>query len=440
MRRIRASALGLVVGLMASAVWPGQAAAQGSGAWGRVSFFTSASQSTAEGSDEDRSLAEVVTTLTYHSAVSPDSMLEFGVDGRFAGYTVEERDPRVSLYEAWAGTRLLDGALRLRVGNLWLTELGGLGAVGGGLAEYGHDLGHGRLRVAAFGGLEPTPYEAGYVSDVTRYGGYVAFDGRGALRSTLGYVLVRNGGLTERSVLSTTNYLPVGPRVFVYQAAEVDLQGPGSQGDGGLSYFFVNGRVRATQMVELQGVYHRGRSVDARTITQDQLNGRPVPPSVLEGLLFESWNGRVTLSLARGLRLYGGYGQDRSDETSDAVDRINVGGSASNLFGSGIDATVSLYRMDRGQPGSYDSWYASVGRSLGSRVYLTGDYTSSVSIVRFLDGDGILIESRPHTDRYSVTAIVNLTRAVSLLATGEHTADDSYDENRLLAGLTYRLH
>jgi len=440
MRRIRRWALVLAAGLVAFAASASQAAAQAAGAWGRVSFFTSAAQSTAAGSDEDRSLAELVTTLTYHSAVEPDAQLEFGVDARFAGYTVEERDPRVSLYEAWAGTRLLDGALRLRAGNLWLTELGGLGAIGGGLAEFGHDAGSGRLRVGAFGGLEPRPYEAGYVSDVTRYGGYVAFDGRGALRSTLGYVLIRNGGLTERSVLSTTNYVPVGPRVFVYQAAEVDLQGPGGQGDGGLTYFFVNGRVRATEMVELQGVYHRGRSIDARTIAQDQINGRPVPPSVLEGLLFESWNGRVTLSLGRGLRVYGGYGQDRNDETSDAVDRINVGGSASNILGTGIDATVSLYRMDRGQPGSYDSWYASAGRSLGSRVYLTGDYTSSLSVVRFLGGDGIVIESRPHTDRYSVTTIVNLTRAVSLLATAEHTADDTYSENRVLAGLTYRLH
>jgi hypothetical protein len=421
---------------------PTPAAAEGnpaSPAWGRVAFFTTTSQDTPNGGDASQAFSEYVTSVTYHSAVSADTPLEFGFDGRFAGYSADRRDPQSSLFEAWAGARLMDGALRVRGGNLWLTELGGLGAIGGGFAEYGRPAGRGRLRIAGFGGLEPKAYEAGYVEDVTRAGGYVAYDGPGTLRSALGYVLIRNGGLTERSVLSTTNYVPAGRRVFVYQAAEVDLQGPAGQGSGGLTYFFVNGRAAATSRLDVQGTYHRGHSIDARTITLDQLAGRPVPTQALEGYLFESWSSRITVTAARGIRLYGGYGQDRNDQDSEPASRITAGGSASNLLGSGIDATVSLYRIDRGAPGSYDSWYVSIGRSIGSRTYLTGDYNSALSAVRTTVSGDFVVESRPRTDRFSVSAIVNATRLLSFIVTAERTDDDAYSESRVLAGITCRL-
>jgi hypothetical protein len=432
--------LAVATGLLA--LGAGGAAAQTpptSPAWGRVAFFTTASQDAPREGDTSQSFAEYVTTVTYHSAVPADTSLEFGFDGRFAGYSVERRGAGTSIFEAWAGARLLDGALRVRGGNLWLTELGGLGSIGGGVAEYGRAAGKGRLRVAGFGGLEPKTYEAGYVEDVTRAGGYLAYDGPGTLRSALGYVLIRHAGLTERSVLSTTNYLPAGRRVFVYQAAEVDLQGPAGQGSGGLTYFFVNGRAAATSRVDVQGTYHRGHSIDARTITLDQLAGRPVPTRLLEGYLFESWSGRVTVTAARGVRLYAGYGQDRNDRDSEPASRVTLGGSASNLLGSGLDTTVSLYRIDRGAPGSYDSWYVSIGRSIGSRTYVSGDYNSSLSVVRTASTGDFVVESRPRTDRFSVSAIINATRLLSFLVTAERTTDDAYTESRVLAGISCRL-
>ena len=300
-------------------------------------------------------------------------------------------------------------------------------------------MARGALRFAGFGGLEPKVYEAGYVQDVKRFGGYAAFDGDALRRHVVGYVLVRDATLTERSVLSSTNYVPFGKRVFVYGALEYDLTGPGGQGSGGLTYFFANARAAATKRIDLQGAYHRGRSIDARTITTDQLNGRPISPKSLEGLLFESAGGRVTVEVIRGLRVYAGYGQDKTNRDSDPTDRLTLGGSASNIARTGMDATMSLSRIDRGTAGTYDSWYISVGRTLGRRVYLTGEYSSSLSVLRFTGSDGFIVETRPETRRVSLTSIVNLGRTWSVLATIERTDDQAADELRVLSGLTYRL-
>ncbi len=60
--------------------------------------------------------------------------------------------------------------------------------------------------------------------------------------------------------------------------------------------------------------------------------------------------------------------------------------------------------MDRGASGSYDAWYASVGRSLGRRIYLTGDYSSSLSIYHFTSTTGFLLETRPLTRRFACRA------------------------------------
>jgi hypothetical protein len=81
----------------------------------------------------------------------------------------------------------------------------------------------------------------------------------------------------------------------------------------------------------------------------------------------------------------------------------------------------------------------SAGRSLGARVYVSGDYSSSAAIVRFTGSDGIQIENRPQTDRVSGSAIVNLNRTVSLLVTGEYAIEKTISEARLLAGITYRI-
>ena len=98
--------------------------------------------------------------------------------------------------------------------------------------------------------------------------------------------------------------------MFIYQAAEVDLSGPGGEGSGGLTYFFVNARVAPAKRADIQFTYHRGRSIDARSITDDLLNGRPVPAKTLDGFLFESIGARLTVEVAKGVRVFAGYGQD----------------------------------------------------------------------------------------------------------------------------------
>ena len=39
--------------------------------------------------------------------------------------------------------------------------------------------------------------------------------------------------------------------------------------------------------------------------------------------------------------------------------------------------------------GSYLSLYVSVGREIGNLVYVTGDYSTSLSVVRYLRTDGL---------------------------------------------------
>ena len=161
----------------------------------------------------------------------------------------------MSLYDAYAGVRLRGGTIGIRGGQMWLNDLGGLGSVGGGMVEFAQRKrpGGGRWRAALFGGFEPRIQEVGYVNNVTKVGGLVAYDGAGMRRHVVGFVHIRDQGLTERSVLSFTNYLPLGKQVFVYQAAEYDLAGPGIPSTGALTYFFANGRVRRQPLDRVAG-------------------------------------------------------------------------------------------------------------------------------------------------------------------------------------------
>jgi hypothetical protein len=409
--------------------------------WARVSFFTHAANTTQD-DGSSVSFSEVITNVAAHSAQRPDGGFEYGLDARFGAYpSSEDREQRVSIYDAYVAQRLAGGRLLVKGGQMWLNDLGALGSVGGGLVEY-RQAGSGsglRWRAGVFGGVEPKILELGYVTGVRKLGGYVAVDGNGARKHVVGYVNIRNETLTERSVVTMTNYIPVRQQVFVYQALEYDLSGPGGQGDGGLTYFFVNARVAPVRRADLQFTYHHGRSIDARSITDDILNGRPVNARTLEGYLFESVNGRVTVEVLKNLRVFAGYGQDKNGSGDDATGRVTFGLFSSDLFGTGIDLNVSDYRYHRGTESSYDSWYVSVGRSLGSKLYLTGEYSSSLSVLRYTQSSGLVIETRPSTDRFGANALVYLSRRLSLLVTGEHTTGDAYDENRVLAGLVCRF-
>jgi len=425
-------------GLVLGGPLAGRATAQTSRAWGRLSFFTDSARVT-PGPEGGASLTTFIGTATYRSAELAGDGVEFAVDSRGAGYSREERDPRVSVYEAWMGVRRRGGRLAVRGGHLWIADLGALGSLAGAQVEWRSAASGRRVRIGGFGGLEPRVLELGYARDVRRYGGYVTVEGDGFRRHTAGYVTIRHGALTERSVLTTTNYVPVGRRVFIYQSAEVDLRGPGGQGRGGLAYAFANARVTPARRLDVQATYHRGRSIDARTITQDILDGRPVADKALEGLLFESLSTRVTVEIVRGTRVHATIGRDRTSHDSESARRLGAGVHVSNLARTGVDAAATYSRIDRGLSGTYDAYYVSVGRSIGPRVYLSGDYTSSLSLVRFTRSNGLIVETRPETDRLSGSAVVNVTSRVSLLLTVDRTAEVASTEHRVLAGLSYRL-
>ena len=409
--------------------------------WARVSFYANVASTTgADGSSS--SFSELVTNVAAQSVLHSGNGFEYGLDARFGAYpSTDDRDPRTSVYDAFVAQRLMDGRVLVKAGQMWLNDLGGLGSVGGALVEVRQSADTTRLRWRAggFGGVEPEIMDVGYVSGVKKFGGYFALEGNGAQRSVVGYINVRNEDLTERSVLSFTNYIPVQQSVFIYQAAEVDLTGPGGEGSGGLTYFFVNARVAPTKRADIQATYHRGRSIDARSITDDLLNGRPVPAKTLDGFLYESIGARLTVEVARGFRVFAGYGQDKNDRDADPMDRVSFGVYTSNLFGTGVDINVTDYRYQRGSASSYDSWYVSAGRSFGSRLYLSGEYTTSLSVLRYAREDGFLVESRPQTDRFGASANIYLSRTLSLLVVADYTRDEGYKETRLLSGLSVRF-
>jgi hypothetical protein len=427
--------------LLASLLAAVTASAQGSPGWGRVSFFTNAS-STALDAGGSNSLTEMIGTFTVESRTGEEAAYEYRADLRLAGYPGGTgRARRVSIYDAYVGARFGGGRYGVRAGQMWLNDLGGLGSVGGGLFEVRGPArpGRGRWRAGVFGGLEPKILEAGYEQDIVKAGGLVAWDGNGARRHVLGYVHLRDRGRTERSTLVATNFLPVGRKLFVYQAAQYELGGPGISGSGTLGYLFATARYTASSFLELQGSYHRGRSIDQRTLLRDQLDGRPVLPRALEGLRFESASGRVTVTVARGVRFYGGYGRDRNNRDDRSTDRITYGLFVADLAGTGLDVSASDSRTAGANGRSFNSWYVSLGRSLGSRLYLTGDYGSSLSVLRFVSGDGFTIETRPRTRRASVSSTVRLPRQMSLLATLERVLDDDATQTRLLSGISYRF-
>ncbi len=179
---------------------------------------------------------------------------------------------------------------------------------------------------------------------------------------------MRDASLTERSVLTTTNFIPIGRKVFVYQAAEYDVQAPAGQGRKGLSYFFGNARITPNDRVEFQASYNRGRSVDARSLSEDVLAGRAVTQQSIEGLLYESIGGRATVEVVHRVRVYAGYSRDKNNRDAEATGRTLVGAYASNVAHSGFDVTASDNLMERPQGQSYHSRYVSVGRQLGRGV------------------------------------------------------------------------
>ena len=406
---------------------------------GRFSLYSTLSNSKPTGGTS-RNYSEFVFSFALQGPQLEGNGWEYGIDMRSSVYPSSQRDSRFSIYDAYFGLRTLDGSLAVRGGQMWLNELGGLGSFGGVMAEWRQprEKRSNRLRIGGFFGYEPEILDFRYAPGVKKFGGYLAIDGQDSRRHVIGLVSIKNSGLTERTVLTTTNFVPVARRFFLYQGAEIDLVGPAGNGSGKLSYFFTNARYRPIRFFELQGTFHRGRSTDARTITQDYLDGRPISPQALEGLLFESAGGRAWVNLPGRIRLFGGYTRSKNNRSDSSMGRTNFGLIIPDLLQSGFDLNISGTRMKRAGT-SNNSWNASLGRNIGRRVYLSGEYTSSLSVLRVLSTDNILIETRPRLQRYMLSGLFHLTRIVSLSLTAEHLRDDSVTETRIMSGLVYRF-
>lgn len=417
---------------------PNPAAAQAIPADGRFALFTSfASRESSTGTTTDST--EIIARFSI-SGDQPGGIFEYAFDGRFATYPSSERDERASIYEAFVGLHTRDRQWNLRLGQMWLGELGGLASVGGVLGEYRQPTASaiGRWRFGAFAGLELSPYELEYLDEIHKGGVYAALDGDHGRQHILGWVLVRNHDLTERSVVVFNNFIPFGKSVTLYEALQYDTQGPAGLGDAELSYIFGNLRWRISKVVELQGTYHRGQSVDARTITDDVVSGRPVDPARLEGLLFESARARVMVRPLRWLSVWAGYSNDRDNRGDESSNRFQIGASARRLFGVPLDVSVTSTQTDRGGD-SYDSLWASVGYAFGPKVYLTLDYYDTLSVYTIGDGSGGTIEVRPNSERLSLSGNINLSRTFGLLVTLEHTDHSDFTEIRALTGLIVRF-
>ena len=409
---------------------------------GRVSVYVSGAK-TSQTDGPGYNYGDVMTAVSYELSDRETDGVEYGLDMRHAAYSVQGRAPRVSIYTGFVGTRLAGGALKARVGHLWLDDLGGLGAVAGAHVE-GRSAstipttGLGRWRAGAFGGLEPNVYTFGYGESVRKVGAYGALEGGRGRRHVAGYVNIHNGAITERSVLTVTNYLPVGP-VSVYQAAEYDLSPTaGGRGHDGLTYFFSNARVNVSRRLELLGTVSRGRSVDTRGLSDDIQAGRPVSQQSLDGLRYESMGARATVEVLPRVRVNAGYSRDKNNRDDAPTGRWQFGAFAANTFGTGLDVTLSDNRTAR-PDGSYHSTYASLGRELGPRIYATAEYSTALSQVRFVRGDGLIIDSRPETRRAGINGSILLWRSTSLLVSAERTTGNDYQELRMLAGITVRM-
>jgi hypothetical protein len=407
-------------------------------AYGRIAFYSQSANSFLDDGTQNP-YQELATTFSLQSG-EIENGFEYAADFRLAGYPSEEDvTRRISIYNAYVGGKFYGGRFGMRAGQMWLNELGALGSVGGFLGQVkSSKKSYGQFRLGGFAGLEPESLDAGYVNDVFKYGGYLALDGENGRSHVVGYVNVRNSGKMERSVFVFTNFLPIGSDFFLYQAAEVDAYGIDRESLG-LNYFFTNGRYTIKRKVEIQGLFNHGRSIDFRTLTLDQINGRPINEKDTRGFLFESIEGRVTYLAAPGLRFYVGYGQDQSNEGDDKTGRLTSGFYSSDLFHTGIDAQVSISRRDRNDGSSYNSWIVSAGRMIFPKLYVSGEYTSSLSIVKFIGNDNVVIVTRPSSNRYSISSMFYWTRALTLLFTVERTNSDSVYENRLLGGVTYRF-
>jgi hypothetical protein len=74
-------------------------------------------------------------------------------------------------------------------------------------------------------------------------------------------------------------------------------------------------------------------------------------------------------------------------------------------------------------------------------MYVTIDYSTSLSTFQMLGQDGFLLQTRPRTNRYSLSDLIRVTRSgrFSVLTTADRTRDGDLTELRWLASSIYRF-
>lgn len=158
---------------------------------------------------------------------------------------------------------------------------------------------------------------------------------------------------------------------------------------------------------------------------------RPVAPRAVESV-----GGRAWVTVVPRVRLTGGYSRDRTNRDDALNHRYYVGAHAWNFAGMDVNVTRSAISGAR----TYAAWDVSVGHTVGSRLYVTGEYSTDLSSVRLADdGGGFIVEHRPRTRRYGASALANLTRHYSLLANVDRTDDGEVSEHREMVGITVRF-
>jgi len=385
--------------------------------------------------------SETVMTFTLRDDGRDKDGFLYGVDVRSSAYpSLTGGGVRVSIFDAYVGGRIGGGAFTFRVGQLWLNEIGALGSIGGvSLDAALAKTGAGRLRLGLFAGLEPKIMDPGYESGISKFGGYLTLEGEGMRRHVLGFVTIHDQSLVERSVVVFDNYVPVGHTFTLYEALEYDLKAPDGSNKGTLTYIFANARLTLLPGLELQAIYHRGLSIDRRTLSADILAGRPLDPKMVEGFLYESFGGRLTFRVLPGAQLSAGYSEDRTNMNDGTSRRWTFGLYAANALKTGFDLNISDWHMTSDVGSSSDSIYASLGKSLGRQVYLEGYYASSISVFRFLGNGSYELLSYPRTNRLGMSSVLNILPSFTLLVTAESLSGDRFKEVRLMSGLSYRF-
>ena len=104
------------------------------GPTGRVAFTTQ-SFTAAQSGQALPGFSEMVVSAMLASPTRDKGGTEYRVDFRGAGYPqTVGRSRRISVYDAYVGQRFANG-VAVRAGQMWLNDLGGLGALGGVLGE-----------------------------------------------------------------------------------------------------------------------------------------------------------------------------------------------------------------------------------------------------------------------------------------------------------------